>query len=198
MPSCADVYRFSCFSKDSDRLECLPDSTRSNQSINAVTRLHSADEDAVSWLTNYGSWHAYEKKTDGVAQLSNSLLECLGVYGGPYVSHCRILSPDKTEWRLVSATLCGWRYCFVADQLWFMTCIQKKTDGVAQLSNSLLECLGVYGGPYVSHCRILSPDKTEWRLVSATLCGWRRCFVADQLWLMARIREEDCQCPLKG
>ena len=23
------------------------------------------------------------------------------------VSHCRILSPDKTEWRLISATLCG-------------------------------------------------------------------------------------------
>ena len=30
----------------------------------------------------------------------------------------------------------------------------------------------------VSHCRILSPDKTEWRLISATLCGWRRCFLA--------------------
>ena len=24
--------------------------------------VHSADEDAVSWLTSYGSWHAYEKK----------------------------------------------------------------------------------------------------------------------------------------
>jgi len=23
------------------------------------------------------------------------------------VSNCRILSPDKTEWRLISATLCG-------------------------------------------------------------------------------------------
>ena len=43
----------------------------------------------------------------------------------------------------------------------------------------------------VPHCRILSPDKTEWRLISATLCGWRRCFVADQLWLMTRIREEE-------
>jgi len=27
-----------------------------------LPRLHSADEDAVSWLTSYGSWHAYEKK----------------------------------------------------------------------------------------------------------------------------------------
>jgi len=35
------------------------------------------------------------------------------------------------------------------------------------------------------------PDKTEWRLISATLCGWRRCFMADQLWLMTRIREEE-------
>ena len=26
----------------------------------------------------------------------------------------------------------------------------------------------------VPHCRILSPDKTEWRLISNTLCGWRR------------------------
>jgi len=43
----------------------------------------------------------------------------------------------------------------------------------------------------VSHCRILSPDKTEWRLISDTLCGWRRCFVADQLWLMTRVREEE-------
>ena len=43
----------------------------------------------------------------------------------------------------------------------------------------------------VSHCRILSPDKTEWRLISATLCEWRRCFVVDQLWFMTRIRE-DC------
>jgi len=32
----------------------------------------------------------------------------------------------------------------------------------------------------VSHCRILSPDKTEWQLILATLHGWRRCFVADQ------------------
>ena len=31
----------------------------------------------------------------------------------------------------------------------------------------------------------------KWRLISATLCGWRRCFVADQLWFMTRIREEE-------
>ena len=43
----------------------------------------------------------------------------------------------------------------------------------------------------VPHCRILFPDKTEWRLISATFCGWRRCFVADQLWFMTRVREEE-------
>jgi len=29
------------------------------------------------------------------------------------------------------------------------------------------------------------------RLISATLCGWRRCFVADQLWFMTCTREEE-------
>jgi len=42
------------------------------------------------------------------------------------VPHCRILCPDKTEWQLILATLCGWRCCFVADQLWFMTRIWEK------------------------------------------------------------------------
>ena len=32
-----------------------------------LSRLHSADEDAVSWLTNYGKWHAYEKKNGFVS-----------------------------------------------------------------------------------------------------------------------------------
>ena len=27
--------------------------------------------------------------------------------------------------------------------------------------------------------------------ISATLCGWRRCFVADQLWFMTHIREAE-------
>ena len=43
----------------------------------------------------------------------------------------------------------------------------------------------------VPHCWILSPDKTEWQLILATLCGWRRCLVADQFWFMTRIREEE-------
>ena len=42
----------------------------------------------------------------------------------------------------------------------------------------------------MSHIVESCPDKTEWQLISATLCGWRRCFVVDQLWLMKCIREE--------
>ena len=32
-----------------------------------LSRLHSADEDTVSCLTSYGSWHAYEKKKSTLA-----------------------------------------------------------------------------------------------------------------------------------
>jgi len=43
----------------------------------------------------------------------------------------------------------------------------------------------------VPHCRILSPDKAEWPLIPATLCKWRCCFLAKQLWFMTRIGEEE-------
>ena len=36
-----------------------PDKTKLN---GGLSRLHSADEDAVSWVTSYSSWQAYEKK----------------------------------------------------------------------------------------------------------------------------------------
>jgi len=48
------------------------------------------------------------------------------------VSHCQILSPDNTEWRLISATLCRWRHCFVTDQLWFMTHIREEEEVLSQ------------------------------------------------------------------
>ena len=37
-----------------------------------LSRLRSADEDAVSWLTNYGSWHAYEKKKKTVTDFNSA------------------------------------------------------------------------------------------------------------------------------
>jgi len=48
-------------------------------------------------------------------------LICVLAWDPDDVPHCRILSPDKTEWQLILATLCGWRLCFMADQLWFLT-----------------------------------------------------------------------------
>jgi len=40
--------------------------------------------------------------------------------------HCRILSSDEAEWWLISATLCRWRCCFLADRLLFITCIRDE------------------------------------------------------------------------
>jgi len=45
----------------------------------------------------------------------------------------------------------------------------------------------------VLHCQILSSDKAEWWLIPATRCRWGRCFLADQLWVMTHIREEEDQ-----
>jgi len=53
--------------------------------------LHSADEDAVSWLTSYGSWHTYDKKKKNrvrVSQVVNSHhCSCLLKWTRPF---CRI------------------------------------------------------------------------------------------------------------
>jgi len=66
----------------------------------------------------------------------------------------------------------------------------------AQVVNSHLVCdPTIRQSDDVWHCRILSPDKTEWRLISATFCRWRRCFVADQLWFMTHIQEEEVGSP---
>jgi len=66
-----------------------------------------------------------------------------------------------------------------------LRCLQKEMETYRHWSVSLWR-----DPDDVSHCQILSPDKTEWRLISATLCGWKRCFVADQLWLMKCIQED--------
>jgi len=68
-----------------------------------------------------------------------------------------------------------------------LRCLQKEMATYRHWSVSLWR-----DPDEVSHCLILSPDKTEWRLILATLCRWTRCFVADQLWLMTCIQEEEC------
>jgi len=42
----------------------------------SLFRLHSADEDAVSWLTSYGSWHACEKKIAKGIRISCAKFHC--------------------------------------------------------------------------------------------------------------------------
>ena len=44
-----------------------------------LSRLHSADEDAVLWLTSDGSWHAYKKKKIVNIALSATILELFDV-----------------------------------------------------------------------------------------------------------------------
>jgi len=60
-----------------------------------LSRLHSADEDAVSWLTNYGKWHAYEKKIGHQVSLSLGRIElhcfycyCYDTADCAHVLHC--------------------------------------------------------------------------------------------------------------
>ena len=82
----------------------------------------------------------------------------------------------RQQWSLLN------RFCMEQT----LQCLQKEMATYRHWSVSL------WGDPdNVPHCWIMSPDKTEWRLISATLCGWRRCFVADQLWFMTCIREEE-------
>jgi len=58
-------------------------------------------------------------------------------------------------------------------------------------SSSCLECATKPCSFTIHQLWVVLSGKTEWRLISATLCGWRRCFVADQLRFITRIREEE-------
>ena len=77
------------------------------------------------------------------------------------------------------------------DNSWTVFARNRNTAVPAEGNGDLQTLICVLVDTDVPHCRILSPDKTKWRLISATLCGWRRCFVTDQLWFMTRIQEED-------
>jgi len=73
------------------------------------------------------------------------------------VPHCRILSPGKTKWWLISATLCGWRHCFVADQLWLLTRIQKVEEESAlcvQWSKAETMCNKIHSAHSTLHLQL--------------------------------------------
>jgi len=57
-----------------------------------LSRLHSADDDAVSWLTSYGSWHAYENEKIEYVYFAKSLkVTQYHSKWHPWVGHCKSL-----------------------------------------------------------------------------------------------------------
>ena len=75
---CSACRRKSRLTDDTDLCPCGETQTMSHivescplTKLNGgLSRLHSADEDAVLWQTSYGSWRAYEKKIEaGLLQL---------------------------------------------------------------------------------------------------------------------------------
>jgi len=74
-----------------------------------LSRLHSADEDAVSWLTSYGSWHAYEKKCSH--RLCRAFLCCVFLAERDQHGKCLEVFPQlPTGKPVVEETYCA--YCF--------------------------------------------------------------------------------------
>ena len=82
-------------------VECCP-LTKLN---GGLSRLHSADEDAVSWLTSYGSWNVYEKKE--ICQSDNpfGLRNKSDLFY--QVTHCFVSMSQQSRWLL--AVLLTWR-----------------------------------------------------------------------------------------
>ena len=90
----------------------------------------------------------------------------------------------RQQWSLLNRFLTEQGHCGACRRKW-------------RLSNTVI-CVLV---ARPRRCLTLSnpvPWQTEWRLISATLCGWGRCFVADQLWFMTRIREEEVSSNLSS
>jgi len=77
------------------------------------------------------------------------------------VAHCRILSSDKAEWRLILAALCRWRCCFLADQLHGSWHAHEKNCGKSNMIN---------------YCMlwVLAADNVVW----LQCCVWQSCDVA--------------------
>jgi len=97
------------------------------------------------------------------------------------VSSCGQLSPSvrpnnlATRLRPPSATVVSTEPFLYGTQT--LRCLQKETATYRHWSVSLRR-----DSDNVTHCWILSSDKAEWWRILATLCRWRCCFVADQLW----------------
>ena len=64
--ACRRIWRLSdtdlCPCGETQTMSHIVESCPLTKLNGGLSRLHSADEDAVSWLTNYGKWHTNEKK----------------------------------------------------------------------------------------------------------------------------------------
>jgi len=77
--------------------------------------------------------------------------------------HCWILSSDKTDWWFISATLCGWKRCFVAEQLGLWHAHEKKKNKIAGRATC-----------HVSHCSLVLEDEAAinvWLMSGAVVCS---------------------------
>jgi len=101
-----------------------------------LSRLHSADEDAVSWLTNYSPWHAYQKeKKERIHSLTISYQarhkhKTAGAEHSRSrpVPHCRVLPPD--EFDSITSDLspgCTESYVMTAETIFTQVIRNKET-----------------------------------------------------------------------
>ena len=105
------------------------------------------------------------------AQVVNSHLVC-----DPTICQSGFDLPQQ-QWSLLNHFRTEQGHCSACRRKWRLTDTDPCPCGDTQTMSHIVESC--------------PPDKTEWRLISATLCGRSRCFMADQLWFMTHIREEE-------
>ena len=94
-----------------------------------------------------------------------------------------------TQWVIsLIALVFRWDYHRVLSSQWDQR--SAKSEVIKVLSQQLISNCVLVARPR----RCLTVSNPEWRLISATLCGWRCCFMADQLWFITHIREEEASC----
>jgi len=82
----------------------------------------------------------------------------------------------RQQWSLLNRFRTKQGHCGACRMKWGLTDTDLCPCGETQTMSHIVES-----------CPL---TKLNGGLISATLCGWRRCFVADQLWLIKHIREE--------
>jgi len=119
------IYRHSSLWRDPDdsQIVCSWPLTKLN---GGLSRLHSADEDAVSWLTSYGLWHTYKKKKigqsilladfpafrNGICCCRTIYLECSSSCTPKPATFCHVLLSTFKDWTFYRAyniqLACSW------------------------------------------------------------------------------------------